>query len=101
MPNLALKGEVSNPDRVVAPISVKGLKEICTERAFGPESNMISIRKSSIAEYRYSSTTGFKRWISSIKRTSPSSKFVRRPARSDGLSKTGPRSEERRVGKEW
>ena len=34
--------------------------------------------------------TGLKRWISSIKRTSPVSKLVSNPAKSPGLSSTGP-----------
>ena len=42
------------------------------------------------AEYKYSSTTGDKRWISSINNTSPSSKFVNKPAKSPGFSNTGP-----------
>jgi hypothetical protein len=46
--------------------------------------------KSSIAEYRYSSTIGLKRWISSINKTSLSSRLVNNPAKSPGLSKTGP-----------
>src|SRR5690606_17025450 len=43
-----------------------------------------------MAEYRYSSTTGLSLWISSMKSTSRSSRFVKRPARSPGLSNTGP-----------
>ena len=43
-----------------------------------------------MAEYKYSSTTGLKRWISSINKTSPSPKLVSKPAKSPGLSKTGP-----------
>ena len=48
------------------------------------------IWKSSIAEYKYSSTTGFSLCISSINKTSLSSKFVNKPAKSPGLSNTGP-----------
>ena len=51
-------GELNNPDLVVAPISVKSFKLIWTDLALGPDSIMISILKSSIAEYKYSSTTG-------------------------------------------
>ena len=43
-----------------------------------------------MAEYKYSSTTGLKRWISSINNTSLSSRLVNNPAKSPGLSKTGP-----------
>ena len=43
-----------------------------------------------MAEYRYSSTTGDRRWISSMKSTSFFSSEVRMPARSPGLSSTGP-----------
>ncbi|OPZ95595.1 MAG: hypothetical protein BWY72_02043 [Bacteroidetes bacterium ADurb.Bin416] len=43
-----------------------------------------------MAEYRYSSTTGLKRWISSMNRTSLGSRAVKTPARSPGLSSTGP-----------
>ena len=50
MPKRALRGDVSKPLRVVAPMSVKGLRDICTLRAPGPLSIMMSIVKSSIAE---------------------------------------------------
>ena len=43
-----------------------------------------------MAEYRYSSTIGLRRCISSMKSTSPGLRFVSRPARSPGLSSTGP-----------
>ena len=43
-----------------------------------------------MAEYRYSSTTGLNRCISSIKSTSLGSKLVSTPAKSPGLSSTGP-----------
>ena len=36
-------GFVSIPERVVAPTNVKGFKPICTERALGPVSSIISI----------------------------------------------------------
>ena len=75
---------------MVAPTKVNGFKLIWTVLAFGPDSIIISILKSSIAEYKYSSTIGLKRWISSINKTSLSSRFVSNPAKSPGLSKTGP-----------
>ena len=59
-------------------------------RAEGPLSSMMSILKSSMAEYRYSSTTGDRRCISSINNTSCGSSEVSNPARSPGLSSTGP-----------
>ena len=43
-----------------------------------------------MAEYKYSSTIGFKRCISSINNTSFDSKFVNKPAKSLGRSNTGP-----------
>ena len=43
-----------------------------------------------MAEYRYSSTIGLSLCISSMKRTSLGSRFVNNPAKSPGLSKTGP-----------
>ena len=43
-----------------------------------------------MAEYRYSSTTGDRRCISSMNSTSLVSSDVRSPARSPGLSSTGP-----------
>ena len=90
MPKRARNGEVSKPARVVAPINVNGFKLICTDRALGPLSNIMSILKSSIAEYKYSSTIGLSRWISSMNKTSFVSKLVSKPAKSPGLSNTGP-----------
>src|SRR5699024_3909626 len=75
---------------VVAPISVKGGKSILTERALGPEPITISKKKSSIAEYKTSSTARGKRWTSSIKRTSPGSREDRIAARSPARSIAGP-----------
>ena len=43
IPNRARKGDVNKPDRVVAPINVKGLICICTDLAFGPDSIIMSI----------------------------------------------------------
>ena len=43
-----------------------------------------------MAEYKYSSTIGLSLCISSINSTSLGSKLVNKPARSPGLSKTGP-----------
>ena len=62
----------------------------CTLRALGPLSIIISIAKSSIAEYKYSSTTLFNLWISSMKKTSLWPKLVTIPARSPARSTTGP-----------
>ena len=43
-----------------------------------------------MAEYKYSSTIGLNRCISSINKTAFGSRFVNKPAKSPGLSKTGP-----------
>ena len=43
-----------------------------------------------MAEYKYSSTTGLSLCISSINKTSLLLKLVSKPAKSAGLSKTGP-----------
>ena len=59
--NRSRKGVVKRPERVVAPINVKGCKSILTDRAAAPSPIIISNSKSSIAGYRTSSTTGFKR----------------------------------------
>ena len=90
MPNLSLNGEVKFPNLVVAPTKVKGSTSSCTLRALGPLSIMISILKSSIAEYKYSSTTLFNLWISSMKKTSLYCIFVNMPAKSPARSITGP-----------
>jgi len=83
-------GAVSNPLRVVAPMSVKRGRFNRTLRAFGPWSMMMSSLKSSIAGYRYSSMVFCRRWISSMNSTSPASRFVSRPARSPAFSMVGP-----------
>ena len=44
MPNLARSGAVSMPERVVAPMRVKGFKSICMDRAEGPLSIIMSMR---------------------------------------------------------
>mgnify|MGYP003324057343 CR=1 FL=1 len=88
--NLDLSGADRSPDLVVAPIKVNGFNFICTDLALGPESIIRSILKSSMAEYKYSSITLFSLCISSINKTSPSSKLVSRPARSPAFSSTGP-----------
>src|SRR5512134_1037312 len=90
MPNRSRSGEVSRPARVVAPISVKGGRSSLIERAAGPSPIMMSSWKSSSAGYRISSTTGARRWISSMKSTSFGSRLVRIAARSPGRSSTGP-----------
>ena len=78
------------PWRVVAPTRQNLARFRRTERAPTPCSSMMSMTKSSMALYKYSSICFGKRWISSMKRTSPSSRPVSRPARSPGFSMTGP-----------
>ena len=90
MPKRDLNGADIIPCLVVAPIRVNLGTFNLTERAPGPCSSMISMKKSSMALYKYSSTVELKRWISSIKRISPSCKEVRSPARSPGFSIAGP-----------
>lgn len=75
---------------MVAPINVKRLRSIRIDRALGPFPIRISNEKSSIAEYKTSSITRLKRWISSMNNTSPLSRFVRIAARSPCFSMTGP-----------
>src|SRR5690606_13349760 len=58
--------------------------------AVGPLPSTMSMTKSSIAEYRTSSTTRDSRWISSMKNTSPGSRLERMAARSPGRSRAGP-----------
>ena len=70
MPKRSRSGLVSMPARVVAPTSVKGGRSSLIERAAGPSPIMMSIWKSSSAGYRISSTTGERRWISSMNSTS-------------------------------
>src|SRR6266446_5361238 len=90
MPKRSRRGLVSMPARVVAPASVNGGRSSLIERAAGPSPIMMSIWKSSSAGYRISSTTGDRRWISSMNNTSLGSRFVRMAARSPGRSRTGP-----------
>src|SRR5688572_11640123 len=90
MPKRSRSGLVSIPARVVAPASVKGGRSSLIERAAGPSPIMMSSWKSSSAGYRISSTTGARRWISSMNSTSRGSRLVRRAARSPGRSSTGP-----------
>ena len=90
MPNRVRMAPVSRPIRVVAPISVNGGSGIVIVRACIPASNVTSTLKSSIALYRYSSTTAGSRWTSSMNSTSPRSSFVRMPTRSAGLVRAGP-----------
>jgi hypothetical protein len=58
--------------------------------AFGPSPIRTSMRKSSMALYRNSSSAGFIRWISSMNNMSPALSDVSRPTRSPGFSRTGP-----------
>ena len=78
------------PVRVVAPTSVKRGMSTRIDRAEGPLPMTRSRRKSSIAGYRISSTVRARRWISSMKSTSRSWRFVRIAARSPARSSTGP-----------
>lgn len=59
-------------------------------RAAGPLPKITSRQKSSIAGYSVSSTTLFKRCISSINNTSPSIRLVRIEAKSPERSMAGP-----------
>jgi len=68
-PKSSAKRWSQQTNRVVAPMSVKGLKEICTrfEGQFGPRNSaaIISILKSlQSPNNKYSSTIGLSRWIS-------------------------------------
>ena len=90
MPKRSRSGEESMPRRVVAPISVNRGRSSRMLRAPGPLPMMISSAKSSIAGYRTSSTFGFRRWISSIKSTSPGLRFVNSAARSPACVMAGP-----------
>src|SRR5512143_780779 len=90
MPKRSRSGLVSMPARVVAPTRVNGGRSSLTERAAGPSPIMMSIWKSSSAGYSTSSTTGERRWISSMKRTSCGSRLVSSAARSPARSSTGP-----------
>ena len=56
-----LSGPVKLPARVVAPTSVNGGKSILILRASSPFPMIISMKKSSIAEYKTSSTVLLKR----------------------------------------
>ena len=69
---------------------MNGCKSILTERAAGPSPIIRSSSKSSNAGYKTSSTTGFNLWISSINKTSRSSKFVKIAAKSPAFANTGP-----------
>ena len=90
MPKRSRSGLVSMPARVVAPTSVNGGRSSLTLRAAGPSPIMMSIWKSSSAGYRISSTTGDRRWISSMNSTSFGSRLVSSAARSPARSSTGP-----------
>src|SRR6266487_2226211 len=70
-PKRSRNGAVNAPTRVVAPTTVKGGSERRSALALGPLPIITSSAKSSIAEYRRSSTARASRCISSMKSTSP------------------------------
>ena len=90
IPNRSRSGEESCPDRVVAPMSVKGCSGMRIERADGPLPIIRSSAKSSIAGYRTSSTARGRRWISSMNSTSLRLSVVSSAARSPAFSMAGP-----------
>ena len=59
-------------------------------RAPGPAPTRMSTRKSSSAEYSISSTSGSRRWISSMKKTWRARMLLRMPVRSSFFCSTGP-----------
>jgi hypothetical protein len=71
-------------------MSVKRSIGIVIVCALGPSESRMSIFQSSMAGYRNSSITGRSRWISSMKRMSPSRRLVSVPTRSPGFSSAGP-----------
>ena len=75
---------------MVAPINVNFGKSNLIDLAAGPFPIIISIVKSSKAGYKISSTFLLNLWISSIKSTSFSAKFVSKDAKSPGFSIAGP-----------
>src|SRR5213596_1746749 len=85
-----LRGEVSDPARVVAPIRVNRGRSSLIVRVDGPCPMMRSSWKSSIAGYSASSTGAGRRWISSMNRISPSCNVVRMAARSPAWLSTMP-----------
>ena len=89
-PNLSLSGAERLPARVVAPIRVNFDRSSLIDLAEGPLPMTMSRAKSSMAEYRTSSTERLSLWISSIKSTSFSLRFVSIAARSPALSMAGP-----------
>ena len=90
IPKRSRRGEESSPARVVAPTSVNGLSFNRMVWADGPSPITISSRKSSMAGYNSSCTTGLRRCTSSTNSTSRALKLVSRAARSPGRSSTGP-----------
>ena len=80
---------LKSPLLVVAPIRVKWGSLTLKLFALVPSPTFISTKKSSIAEYKTSSTTVFNLWISSINNISFSPKVVNIEAKSPGLSITG------------
>ena len=90
MPKRSLSGLAIEPIRVVAPTKVNFGKSILIALADGPSPIIMSSLKSSIAEYKTSSTTLFSLCISSINKTSANCKLVRIAAKSPHFAKTGP-----------
>ena len=80
--NLSLRGVVSDPAFVVAPIKVNFGKSNLIDLLLGPFPITISNVKSSNAGYNISSTLLLNLCISSINKTSNSDKFVSNPAKS-------------------
>src|ERR1035441_7663458 len=89
-PKRPRSGALMSPCRVVAPMAVKrGMGSECV-RAPGPAPTRMSTRKSSSAEYSISSTSGIRRWISSMKKTWRARMLLRMPVRSSFFCSTGP-----------
>ena len=76
-PNLSRSGAGSSPARVVAPTSVNGAISSGIAVAPGPFPMTTSTRKSSMARYSISSAGRARRWISSMKITSPWLRWTR------------------------
>ena len=75
---------------MVAPTRVNGAMSSGIAVAPGPLPTMMSTRKSSIARYSISSAGRARRWISSMKTTSPSCRVDSTAARSPDRSIAGP-----------
>ena len=78
------------PSRVVAPITVNRGNVSGMDEAPGPLPTITSTRKSSMAMYSSSSAARGRRWISSIKSTSPASSELRIEAKSPACWMAGP-----------